>query len=89
MEPTNAVPLAKDIVVICPHCQIPVEIEQLNCRIFRHGTLKHNGQQINPHETKEVCDYFVDNNMIYGCGKPFQIIENEKKEFVAIVCGYI
>jgi hypothetical protein len=51
--------------------------------------LKHNGQQINPHETKEVCDYFVDNNMIYGCGKPFQIIENEKKELVAIVCGYI
>jgi hypothetical protein len=83
MEPT------KDIVVTCPHCQIPVEIEQLNCRIFRHGTLKHNGQQINPHETKEVCDYFVDNNMIYGCGKPFQIIENEKKELVAIICGYI
>jgi hypothetical protein len=66
-----------------------IEIEQLNCRIFRHGTLKHNGQQMNPHETKEVCDYFATNNMIYGCGKPFQIIENEKKEFIAIICGYI
>jgi hypothetical protein len=83
MEPT------KDIIVICPHCQIPVEIEQLNCKIFSHVTLKHNGQQINPHETKEVCEYFVDNNLIYGCGKPFQIIENEKKELVAIICEYI
>ena len=79
----------KDIVVICPHCQIPVSIEKLNCRIFRHGTMIHNSQQMNPHETKEVCDYFVANNMIYGCGKPFQIIENEKKEFIAIICGYI
>jgi hypothetical protein len=48
MEPKNANELTKDIVVICPHCQIPVEIEQLNCCIFRHGTLKHNGQQMNP-----------------------------------------
>ena len=83
MEPT------KDIVVTCPHCQIPVEIEQLNCRIFRHGTLKNNGQQMNPHETKEVCDYFVTNNMIYGCGNPFKIEQNQDGEFVAIVCGYI
>ncbi len=81
-----------DIVVSCPHCLTPVLIEKLNCRIFRHGTLIHNGQQINSHETKEVCDYFVSNNMIYGCSKPFLIIENEKNdkhEYVAVKCDYI
>jgi len=74
--------LTKDIVVRCPHCLEPILIEKLNCRIFRHGTLKNNNQQMNPHETKEVCDYFFNNNMIYGCGKPFRIEEKdgEKEE---------
>jgi tRNA 2-selenouridine synthase SelU len=82
--------LTKDIIIICPHCQISVLIEQLNCKIFRHGTFKHNGQQINPHETKEVCDYFVANNMIYGCGKPFKIEQKpESNEFVAVICDYV
>ena len=57
-------PIVNDIIVICPHCNHSVLIAQLNCRIFRHGTLISNGQQISPHETKEVCDYFVSSNMI-------------------------
>jgi hypothetical protein len=82
--------LIKDIVVICPHCNEPVLIEQLNCKIFRHGRLINNGHQVDPHATKEVCDYFVSNNMIYGCGKPFRIINSEQDgTFVAIVCNYI
>jgi hypothetical protein len=86
---TNTNDITKDIVVSCPHCLHPILIERLNCQIFRHGTLKNNGQQMNPHETKEVCDYFVANNMIYGCGNPFKIEQNQDGEFVAIVCGYI
>jgi hypothetical protein len=83
--------LTRDIVVSCHHCVTPVLIEKLNCCIFRHGILMVSGQQMNPHETKEVCDFFVANNMIYGCGKPFKIIENENKrgEFVAVKCEYI
>ena len=83
--------LTKDIVVSCPWCEIPILIEKLNCRIFRHGTLIVNGQQINPHETKEVCDHFVANDMIYGCGKPFKVEENENKRgaWIAIKCEYI
>lgn len=81
--------LKKDIVVTCPWCASPVLIEKLNCRIFRHGTLISNGQQMNPHEAKQVCDYFIVNNMIYGCGNPFKIIEGEKKEFIAVKCEYI
>jgi len=78
-----------DIVVECPHCNAPVLVEKLNCRIFRHGTLVASGKQIDPHASKELCDYFVEKNKIYGCGKPFQIVKNEKAEFVAVVCGYI
>jgi|LauGreDrversion4_2_1035121.scaffolds.fasta_scaffold08208_8 hypothetical protein len=78
-----------DLVIYCPHCEDPIVIEKLNCRIFRHGTLVASGKQIDPHASKELCDYFVEKNKIYGCGKPFQIVKNEKAEFVAVVCGYI
>jgi len=81
--------LEKDIIVICPHCSVPVLIEKLNCCIFRHGILKTNGQQIDPHASKELCDYYVIKDMIMGCGKPFQIIRNSTGEFVAVVCDYI
>ena len=86
----NTNDITSDIVVSCPHCLEPVLIEKLNCRIFRHGTLKNNGQQMNPHETKDVCDYFSTNNMIYGCGKPFKIEQKQDtNEFIAIICDYI
>ena len=81
--------IKKDIVVCCPHCLELVLIAELNCKIFRHGIIISNRQQMNPHETKEVCDYFVANNMIYGCGKPFCIINAEDGTFVAVICGYI
>lgn len=74
-----------DIIVICPHCKNQILIEKLNCRIFRHGTFKEDGKQINPHESKEICDFFIANGKIYGCGKPFQIND----ELQAIVCEYI
>jgi hypothetical protein len=81
--------IEKDLVICCPHCETPVVIEKLNCCIFRHGTLIMSGKQIDPHASKELCDFFVEKNKIYGCGKPFQIIKNEKGELVAVVCGYI
>jgi hypothetical protein len=81
--------ISSDIVVICPHCQDSILIEKLNCCIFRHGTLKADGQQIQPHLSKEMCDALFSNNLIYGCSKPFQIVRNEKNEFIAVVCGYI
>jgi hypothetical protein len=80
--------MPNDIVVMCPHCKEHVLIEQLNCKIFRHGILKTNNNQIEPHSTKDLCDYFIKNNLIYGCGKPFQIIQNNN-ELIAIICDYI
>jgi hypothetical protein len=75
-------------VLKCPHCNDFIIIEKLNCGIFRHGILISNGQQINPHETKQTCDYFSHRNLIYGCGKPFQIIKNGEK-FEIEICDYI
>lgn len=77
-----------NIIIICPHCSIPILIEELNCCIFRHGTLIESGKQIDPHSSFELCNYYVAQKKIYGCGKPFQII-NEDNEYKAVICGYI
>jgi len=52
-----------------------IEITALNCGIFRCGIYKDNGQQINPHMSKDEVDKIKDH--IYGCGNPFQIINNK------------
>ncbi len=77
-----------ELVIICPHCQDLVLIEQLNCKIFRHAILKTTGEQINPHASKLECDYYVTNNLIYGCGKPFRIVINDNT-FIPVKCDYI
>lgn len=61
-------------VMICPHCEDFIIIEKLNCGIFRHGVCKETYKQIDPHLSKEKCDLLVDNQLIYGCGRPFQIL---------------
>jgi hypothetical protein len=63
-------------IIICPNCNEYVIIEKINCGIFRHATLKENGKQIEPHSSKQICENLLNNNLIYGCGKPFQIINN-------------
>jgi hypothetical protein len=77
-----------NIVITCPHCQNFVIIEKLQCGIFRHGVLIKTGKQIDPHANKELCDYYINNNKIYGCGKPYQVIK-EGNEYKAIICEYI
>jgi len=76
-----------NLIVNCPHCNNAVLIAELNCRIFRHGVLKSNNTQINPHASKEECEYYIKNDLIYGCGKPFRILEGN--DFKTVVCEYI
>ena len=76
-----------NIIVNCPNCNNPDLIEQLNCRIFRHGILKSNNTQINPHASKEECEYYINNDLIHGCGKPFRVLENN--DFKTVICEYI
>lgn len=83
-----------NMVVICPHCKEAILIEKLNCGIFRHGILKHSHEQIHAHASKALCDFYISNKLIYGCGKPFQVIvnprpTNDDDKFVAIICDYI
>jgi RNA-binding protein YhbY len=75
-------------VVICPHCKESIIIEEINCAIFRHAVLKINNQQINPHSSKDICDDLIEKKLIYGCGKPFQLIKKDNK-YEAIICDYI
>ena len=75
-------------ILKCPHCNEYVIIEKINCAIFRHGIFKNNLQQIDPHALKELCDFFIQNNLIYGCGKPFKVVfKNDNYE--TEICEYI
>jgi hypothetical protein len=75
-------------IIICPHCEEPIVIEKINCGIFRHGVYKATGKQIGPHSSKEKCDSLKEKDLIYGCGKPFQIVLKDNK-MVVQVCEYI
>lgn len=81
------------ILLNCPHCQQLIEIEQINCGIFRCGIYRQTGQQIPPHHPKSECDRLTEQNLIYGCGKPFRIqVEKDNEEkiiYTAIPCDYI
>ncbi len=72
----------------CPHCNEYVIIEQINCAIFRHGIFKLNLVQINPHLSKLDCDRLKEQDLIYGCGKPFKVIF-KNNEWIGIECDYI
>lgn len=78
------------IIVNCPHCKdtILIYLKELNCHIFRHGIYKDTHKQIDPHLDKKTCDFLLENNLIYGCGKPFEILQLNNN-FYAKSCGYI
>jgi hypothetical protein len=80
--------ITEEPILMCPHCNNYVVIEKINCGIFRHGTLKINNIQINPHASKEECDHYINNNLIHGCGKPFRIVKVNDK-FIIEICEYI
>ena len=77
------------IVVACPHCGGVVDVESINCAIFRHGTFKRNGSQIPPHARKADCDQWIERNEIYGCGRPFRVVRDISGAWIAVACEYI
>lgn len=74
----------------CPYCNGNIQIEknELNCRIFRHAIFRHDGNQLNPHAPQKECERVVEQNLVYGCAKPFKIINIDGKETI-IKCEYI
>ena len=79
----------ENFIIKCPNCDDLIIIEKLNCCIFRHGVIIESNKQIDPHSTKELCEYYIKNKLIYGCGKPYKIIINENNEYIPIKCDYI
>jgi len=77
-----------NLIINCPHCNETVIIDELNCKIFRHAIFKNSGLQINPHSSKLECDNYIANNLIFGCGKPFRIIDIDNKYNIE-KCDYI
>jgi hypothetical protein len=79
----------------CPHCNGLIEIHEneINCAIFRHGIYKDSGLQMNPHESKEICESVFANALIIGCGKPFRFVKNslnsEDLKVSLEICDYI
>lgn len=82
--------MTEDLIIVkCPHCNGHIIIEQVNCAIFRHGTMKTTNQQIDPHLSKEECDKLVETNSVNGCAKPFIIKQDATKQWMAELCDYI
>ena len=79
----------KEQIIECPHCKEFIIIQEINCGIFRHGILKTTNEQIEPHLNKDRCDYLKSNDLIYGCGNPFQIIKKENNSIEIKICDYI
>lgn len=77
----------KDFIINCPHCNILIYVEKLNCGVFRCGIIKKSMQQIPPHADEKTCLKFKSNNQIYGCGNPFRI-KNTGSEFIIEKCDY-
>jgi hypothetical protein len=70
----------------CPWCNVDIIIYKYdrNCCIFRCGIYKRDYTPINPHMIKSECDKLKDSDLIYGCGKPLKLINNNliKSEYL-------
>jgi len=86
--PSAPIPPPTTDAIICPQCNDPVLIEQINCGIFRHAVMKETGQQIDPHSPEAVCLELLKQDRIWGCGKPFQIVK-EESGWVVRCCDYL
>jgi hypothetical protein len=78
--------MCDEYIIECPHCNggVCVKKTELNCKIFRHGVWRHNGRQLDPHSSKQICDHLASTGQIYGCGMPFRFDGKTVEK-----CGYI
>ena len=57
-------------IICCPNCGGYIEVESINCMIFRHAVYKINMGVVNPHSTDQQIENERDN--IFGCGIQFK-----------------
>lgn len=61
----------------CPHCYENIsfnKFELINNVIFKHGIFKSTGKWMNPFMSNILCERYINNKKILGCGKNFKII---------------
>lgn len=58
----------------CPHCEMICQVprELIQCKIFRHAVYKKNMKFVNPHASKDECERWLKDDIVYGCTKPFR-----------------
>ena len=78
------------IIVECPHCKMNILIyeKEIKCGIFRHGVYMKTYKQIDSHLPQSECEHLVKKKLIYGCGKPFKLVEHDSA-YHAVICDYI
>ncbi len=87
----SAATATEPMVFVCPHCSDAIVVlrNEVNCRIFRHGVMKSDYKQVDPHAPKDVCDRLVAEGLIFGCGRPFRLVPDGNDGFTIEICDYI
>jgi ribosomal protein S27E len=87
-RPSSAVEPSDFFEIKCPHCGGTVIIfkNEINCGIFRHGTMIQTGEPVQPHTPKDECERLVELEQVRGCCKPFRFNANTAN---AEACDYI
>jgi hypothetical protein len=82
--------MSNDFIFTCLHCKedFIVAKKDFNCKVLRHGVLKHTMQPMNPHASQKECEQLVRDGKIYGCGKPLRIIKTDGK-YIVEICDYL
>jgi hypothetical protein len=75
-----------ETVFACPHCNELIDIQTLNCGIFRHAVDKITNEQF-PHASEEMCMQLLAEGKIFGCGKPIRVIL-ENAHYVISKCDF-
>jgi len=78
--------MTENFYISCPHCHLLCEIKKsdINCGIFRHAVFKQNMQFVPPHASKEECERWLENDLVFGCAKPFKFDGSKAEK-----CDYI
>jgi hypothetical protein len=73
---------------ICPHCNLWIEVKDLNCCIFRHGAYIGTYEPINPHASQQEVQSLKDAGKIVGCGGPHKLEMSPSGEWTVRICSW-
>ena len=91
MQETKEIKEIDCLYFACPHCHVELIVgkNDINCRIFRHAVYKSSMIPINPHASKVECDYLLENDLVFGCAKPFKLEPKDDSSYTIEKCDYV